>query len=60
MSLDFDGYGSLEPDAQDQSILGPLMEPISSLDRHYPFADTGQRASRSPPTLPWSLENYNG
>ena len=41
MSLTFDGYGSLKPDTNTQSILGPLIEPIQSLHRHQPLSDTG-------------------
>ena len=40
-SLTFDGYGSLRSGNEGQSILGPVIEPISSLHRHRLLADMG-------------------
>jgi len=48
MSMTFDGYGSLKPDKSSQNILGPLIEPIPSLHRHRPLADTGPWLATDP------------
>jgi hypothetical protein len=48
LSLNFDGYGCLKPDASGQSVLGPLIEPIETLNRHQPLADTGPWPANEP------------
>jgi hypothetical protein len=56
ISLRFDGYGSLKPDMNgNMAILGPLVEPIPSLHRHHPLAETGPWPASQPLALHISL-----
>jgi hypothetical protein len=42
MALPFDGFGSLQPSPfSSNSALGPLLDPILSLHRHYLLSDAG-------------------
>jgi len=46
MALPFDGFGSLQSSPSSNHVLGPLLDPILSLHRHYLLSDAG----------PWPLQ----
>jgi Phosphotransferase enzyme family len=48
LSLAFDSYGSLTLDDENQSFVGPLVEPVKSLHRDYTLTDAGPWPSSEP------------